>query len=189
VSPYVADLIEATVAGAETDYDRVAALQQLFRDEANGFVYSEDPEVPGFKAPDALENFLLGKRGFCEQYASAMAAMVRALGIPARVGVGFTPGTRQPDGDLARHDQRRARLARGVVQRAPAGCASSPPRARRRSATPGYTIPPVEDGSPRTPQNAAIRPPALPSRRTGSLRRGPRPAVASDLDLATWTRV
>ena len=92
VTPYVREVTDSVVAGKTTDYDRVAALQAFFTDSSNGFRYSEDATVPGTNAPDALENFLRGRRGFCEQYASAMAAMVRVLGIPARVGVGFTPG-------------------------------------------------------------------------------------------------
>ena len=98
VSPYVAELLDELTAGLTNDYDQVAAVQALFRDRSNGFRYSEDASVPGFNAPDALENFLKGKQGFCEQYASAMAAMVRALGIPARVAVGFTQGTQVADG-------------------------------------------------------------------------------------------
>ena len=42
---------------------------------------------------DQLADFLFyGKTGFCEQYASAMAAMLRTLDIPVRVAIGFTDG-------------------------------------------------------------------------------------------------
>ncbi|MGI8536711.1 MAG: transglutaminaseTgpA domain-containing protein [Mycobacteriales bacterium] len=92
LSGFVRQLVSATTAGQSTDYDRVVALQALFRDPANGFRYDNDASAPGINAPDALENFLRGKVGFCEQYSSAMAAMVRSLGIPARVAVGFVPG-------------------------------------------------------------------------------------------------
>ena len=92
VSDFVRQLVVTTTADQPTDYDRVVALQALFRDPANGFRYDNDASAPGINAPDALENFLRGRVGFCEQYSSAMAAMVRALGIPARVAVGFVPG-------------------------------------------------------------------------------------------------
>ena len=161
VSPYVADLVERTVEGATTDYDRVAALQQLFRDEANGFVYSEDPEVPGFKAPDALENFLRGKRGFCEQYASAMAAMVRSLGIPARVGVGFTPGSQQPDGTW--HVTTSDAHAWPEVWFGGAGWVRFEPTPRSEQVTtPGYTIPPAEVVDPNTPSTPDTAAPGSP---------------------------
>jgi Transglutaminase-like superfamily/Domain of unknown function (DUF4129) len=34
------------------------------------------------------------QRGYCEQFAGTMAVLVRALGLPARVAVGFLPGDR-----------------------------------------------------------------------------------------------
>lgn len=98
VSPYVRDLTRQVTSAASTDYDKVIALQAFLRDPANGFVYSEDATVPPTGTRNALEAFLRQRRGFCEQYSSAMAAMVRLLGIPARVAVGFTQGTRTADG-------------------------------------------------------------------------------------------
>ena len=89
-------LLDRTVAGATTDFDKVAAIQRLFRD--TDFEYTEETVAPPPDAPDALTAFLQTKRGFCEQYASAMAALVRGLGIPARVAVGFTAGTPTGDG-------------------------------------------------------------------------------------------
>lgn len=97
VSDYVRELTDSIAADVETGYDEVVAIQAYFRG-GNGFRYSEDASVPGINAPNALELFLRGRQGFCEQYASAMAAMVRLRGLPARVAVGFTPGTRQDDG-------------------------------------------------------------------------------------------
>ena len=42
--------------------------------------------------------FLKVKRGYCVHFASAMAVMARTLDIPARVVVGFLPGTRGANG-------------------------------------------------------------------------------------------
>jgi len=40
-----------------------------------------------------LANFLLeGKNGFCQQFSAAMAVMLRSLGIPARVAMGYAGG-------------------------------------------------------------------------------------------------
>ena len=36
--------------------------------------------------------FLRDRRGYCEQFAATMTLMLRGLGVPARVGVGFLPG-------------------------------------------------------------------------------------------------
>ena len=159
LTPVVQQLLDRTVAGAETDYDKVAAIQALFRDRANGFRYSEDTAVPGFDQPDALERFLAGKRGFCEQYASAMGALVRALGIPARVAVGFTPGTRLEDGSyqVTTSDAH----AWPEVWFSGAGWVRFEPTPRiEQVTTPGYTRPPTELPETETPGPATDQAPA-----------------------------
>jgi hypothetical protein len=97
VTPYVRSLTEDIIKGKRSPYDRVAAIQAFFS-PAHGFRYSTTTQVPGIDTPSALESFLRGRRGFCEQYASAMAAMIRIAGVPGRVAVGFTAGNRQKDG-------------------------------------------------------------------------------------------
>jgi transglutaminase-like putative cysteine protease len=80
---------------AVSDYDKVLAIQQHFH--SNGFRYSTDVDVAD--DADALLTFLTQtKTGFCQQYATAMAVLVRELGIPARVAVGYQAGTLQDDG-------------------------------------------------------------------------------------------
>ena len=91
-----ASITESVTAGAETDYDKAVALQAFFRSPSSGFRYEEQTESGG--SPDALQAFLEQRVGFCEQYASAMAAMLRLAGVPSRVAVGFTPGQQQSDG-------------------------------------------------------------------------------------------
>lgn len=81
--------------GASTKYDQAMALQQWFR-ESGGFTYST--QAPSDAGGDAVAAFLVQKRGFCVQFSSAMAVMARSLGIPARIAVGFLPGTRVGDG-------------------------------------------------------------------------------------------
>jgi hypothetical protein len=98
VTDPVRQLTESIVAGRRTPYAKVAAIQAFFTDPRNRFQYSTSSLVPGIDSPSALEDFLRGRRGFCEQYASAMAAMIRIAGLPARVAVGFTPGVAQTDG-------------------------------------------------------------------------------------------
>jgi transglutaminase-like putative cysteine protease len=163
VTPYVRELTAEVVAGKTTAYDRVAALQAFFTDRGNGFRYSEEATVPGTNSPDALENFLRprGRRGFCEQYASAMAAMVRVLGLPARVGVGFTPGERQGDGlyEVTTSDAH----AWPEVWFPDAGWVRFEPTPRSEQVTvPDYTRPPV-DLPAGDPQAAAPTPTDTPS--------------------------
>jgi transglutaminase-like putative cysteine protease len=96
LDPGVTELAAQLTAGARTPYDRVRAVLDHFTDPVNGFVYSLST-APGTTGDD-LADFLRLKRGYCEQYAGAMAVLVRAAGVPARVVLGYTPGQQQPDG-------------------------------------------------------------------------------------------
>lgn len=92
----VTSLANSITAGTTNPFDAVDALLHYFTNPANGFTYSLS--TPLGNSGNALVDFLTNKKGYCEQYAAAMAIMVRSLGIPARVGVGFTQGVRQADG-------------------------------------------------------------------------------------------
>ncbi|WP_034269199.1 transglutaminase TgpA family protein [Actinospica robiniae] len=95
------DAQQITASGA-TPYEKAVALQNYF---LNGtFKYSLN--VKAEDGVPAIESFLQNKVGFCEQFAATMAAMARALGIPAVVAEGFTPGEAQPDGsyEVTTHD-------------------------------------------------------------------------------------
>lgn len=99
-SPKVRRLAEELTAQASTPYAAARALQDYLR----GFTY--DLAVPAGHSGDALEHFLFStQRGYCEQFAGSFAAMARAIGLPARVAVGFTQGER----DLADPDVFRVR--------------------------------------------------------------------------------
>lgn len=87
-----AEAQQITAAG-RTPYEKALELQDWFL--AN-FTYSLN--VPAGDGNSAIETFLKDRKGFCQQFAGTMAAMARALGIPAVVDVGFTPGTAQTDG-------------------------------------------------------------------------------------------
>ncbi len=81
------------VAGAATPYDAAILLQNFFRDN---FTY--DTDVQRGHSDDAMRNFLRIERGYCEQFAGTFTAMARAVGLPARVAVGYTQGELQSDG-------------------------------------------------------------------------------------------
>ncbi len=91
VSAQVQNLASSLTSSASNEFDMAQDIYNFFRDGKNGFTYSTKtaPPVTG----DQLVDFLFhGKTGFCEQYASAMAVMLRTLNIPARVAIGFTDG-------------------------------------------------------------------------------------------------
>ena len=84
-----AALAEQVTAAGATSYAKARLLQDWFRSE---FTYSLEVQ-PGH-GNNAIEGFLRDKVGYCEQFAGTYAAMMRSLGIPARVAVGFTTGKR-----------------------------------------------------------------------------------------------
>ncbi|AOS62700.1 transglutaminase family protein [Actinoalloteichus hymeniacidonis] len=87
----VVALAEEITAGAPTAADRAKALNDYFTDPENGFTYSLETEQGSHS--DALSDFLLDSRtGYCEQFSSALAALLRTVGIPSRVALGFTGG-------------------------------------------------------------------------------------------------
>ncbi|MEY3619607.1 MAG: hypothetical protein RL726_2305, partial [Actinomycetota bacterium] len=81
------DLAREITAGSATGYRAAIDLQTFFRDN---FTYSLD--VPALEGDDAYLDFLERGSGYCEQFASTFAAMARAIGLPSRVAIGFTPG-------------------------------------------------------------------------------------------------
>lgn len=88
----VTNLAAEVVGDAESAYDKAAELQAWFRSE---FIYSTMPE-PGHGGSHLID-FLEDKRGYCEQFAATMAIMARSMGIPARVAVGYMPGSNVGD--------------------------------------------------------------------------------------------
>ncbi|MEV1287965.1 DUF3488 and transglutaminase-like domain-containing protein [Micromonospora sp. NPDC049679] len=94
VEPEVSRLVSRLTAGKRTDYDRVRAIYDYFS-RSNGFTYSLRTE--GGTSGREIVNFLTTKVGFCQQYAAAMAWLVRAAGVPARVAFGFTNGSKRQD--------------------------------------------------------------------------------------------
>jgi hypothetical protein len=88
-SPYAAayGLARRLAAGAGTPY---AFVERVYQYLQHGYTYNTD--APRSAYP--IETFLFkAKYGYCQQFAGAMALLLRMGGIPARVAVGFTPGT------------------------------------------------------------------------------------------------
>lgn len=77
---------------ATTPYDQALQLQTFLR--SRPFEYQT--EVPDPVTGDAVWDFLESGQGYCVQFATAMTVMARTLGIPARMAVGFLPGTSTP---------------------------------------------------------------------------------------------
>ena len=79
------------VAGkARTPYAAAVDLESWFR-TSGGFSYDDRPPV--FAAAPLVGFVVEVRKGYCQYFAGAMALMLRYLGVPARVAVGFSSGT------------------------------------------------------------------------------------------------
>jgi hypothetical protein len=100
LGPYaqVRDLARRVAGDAETPYAAVNRTESFLR---RRYSYDEAPPYPT-SLPDGraspadrppLVDFLMSsRRGFCQHFAGAMAVMLRSLGIPSRVAVGYGTG-------------------------------------------------------------------------------------------------
>ena len=85
LDPRVPRLAAQITSSAGTDFDKAAALENYLRTR---FGYTL--QLPRTQVKDPIANFLFErKQGHCEYFASAMAVMLRTLGIPSRVVNGF----------------------------------------------------------------------------------------------------
>lgn len=97
--PRVAALARSIVRSAHPT--TVAATVQALENWIGAHTtYSTDiPPLPA--GVDAVNAFLFGTRkGYCEQISTALAVMLRTLGIPAREATGYVPGRLNPLSDL-----------------------------------------------------------------------------------------
>lgn len=95
----IRQLAQQITADAETAGEKAIAIQRFLRDPGQ---FRYDTTAPGGAGYGVLERFLFEDRsGYCIHFATAMTAMSRVVGIPARVAVGFLPGTQRDDGSWA----------------------------------------------------------------------------------------
>jgi len=143
LSTEVEELRDTWTSDAETDFEKLVALQDSLRGPA--FEYSTD--VAASASTDYLTRFLTRSRtGYCQQFATAFALLSRSLGFPTRVSVGFLPGTDSNDtGNF---------VVRGTDAHAwpevlfeGYGWVAFEPTPRSAAPTPSYTAPSVAGGN------------------------------------------
>jgi len=94
----VRDLAEEVTGDHDNAYDKAVALESHLRE----IEYNELIDAPP-EGQDGVDYFLFDVReGYCDYYASAMAVMARAVGIPARVAAGYAQGEYNPDTEAYR---------------------------------------------------------------------------------------
>jgi transglutaminase-like putative cysteine protease len=98
-SPQTAQLRKIALGithGKTTAFAKAVALEQWFH--SSRFTYSLQP-APVRGPPASLLTFLTStRRGYCQQFAFAMAVLARLIGIPSRVAIGYTAGTERANG-------------------------------------------------------------------------------------------
>ncbi|MGW0612203.1 transglutaminase TgpA family protein [Streptomyces sp. NPDC002788] len=182
-------------AGAADPYDQAVKLQDWFA-VTGGFEY--DTQVQVGSGSQAIARFLKDKQGFCVHFSFAMAAMARSLGIPARVAVGFAPGSQQADGSVS--VGLRDAHAWPELYFEGVGWTRFEPTPSRGS-MPSYTLPDTPDSSvpeaSRPSQSASAAPSAAPSRSEsctpeqkkldgGCASESPQAALPTDDDGPKW---
>lgn len=92
-----------TVPAADHD-EQIAAMRWLvdyFTDPDNGFVYTLDaPDGDGRNNLEVVDDFLERRSGYCSHYASALAVLGRALGVPTRMVLGYSASGVQAEADF-----------------------------------------------------------------------------------------
>ena len=92
LDPRIPDLARNVTRSYVSDVDRARAIELHLRRS-----YGYTLELPSHEVPDPLAYFLFQRRkGHCEYFASAMAVMLRTLGIPSRLVTGFQSGIWNP---------------------------------------------------------------------------------------------
>lgn len=90
----ISALAQQITADSASRYDQAVALQEFLRDD-KVFAYDTTVQPTG---TDSVSVFLDDKRGYCVQFASTMVMLARSLDIPARLAIGFLPGTTDSQG-------------------------------------------------------------------------------------------
>ena len=91
-------LAEEITKDYDNSFDEVTALEGYLRTMPYNELISAPP--PG---RDGVDYFLFDSReGYCDYYASALAVMARAVGIPARLASGYTRGEYHSESDVYR---------------------------------------------------------------------------------------
>lgn len=93
VTPQLTKIAQQITKGARTPFDKAIALERYFQSGLFKYTLSA---LGLTNSPQGLLDFLTkDRRGFCEQFAFAMAVLARLVGIPSRIEIGYTSGVKQ----------------------------------------------------------------------------------------------
>ncbi len=91
--PRIAELAREITVGRKSAYEKARAVEAYLRYSGNYHYEMKDVPMPK-PEQDFVDQFLFEThRGYCDHFSTAMAVMLRTLGIPTRWVKGFAPGT------------------------------------------------------------------------------------------------
>ncbi len=93
LDPNIGLLTKQVTANRNTMYAKTIALEAYLRSH---YAYNVNINLPAGEEGVSWFLFRSGHQGYCNYFASSMVVMARELGIPARVVIGYTHGTQDP---------------------------------------------------------------------------------------------
>ncbi len=89
ITPRMRELATRWIVGAKNDYERALMISEHLEHD-----YTYTLEAPSGGKPNPLDDFLFESRaGHCEFFSTAMAILLRTVGVPTRNVSGFVGGT------------------------------------------------------------------------------------------------
>ncbi len=83
---------------ASTAYDKVKRIETYLKET---YPYTNEPDLTPKTSADFVDSFLFEiKQGYCDYFSTAMAVMVRTIGIPSRWVKGYTSGTNKDQEEI-----------------------------------------------------------------------------------------
>ncbi len=97
ISPQTIELAQQITSGLNNPFDQTVAITEYLR---TNIEYTDTvPALPAGRDPVDWVLFDL-KQGFCNYYATAAVIMLRSIGIPARIAIGYAQGEQVNEGEF-----------------------------------------------------------------------------------------
>ena len=93
----ISDLAALVTTGKSTPYEKTKTIEEYLKAT---YPYNLRVDPPPYGA-DGVDHFLFGlQQGYSEYFGSTMAVMLRTVGVPARLAVGYTTGDKVEGRDV-----------------------------------------------------------------------------------------